>query len=236
MRLFIDKLSKAYGFLWAVRDLSVEVDSGDLIALLGPNGAGKTTLLKLLAGLITPTTGSIRFDGTPRTTRLSRPRTGLLMPADHLYDNLTVRENLRFFLSLYGQPSALRMIDAALNEVALLERGAQFVGNLSSGMRCRLSIAKWKLLQPDLLLLDEPYGVLDGSGIDLLEAFLRHQAENGVIVIMASHHVSRVLKLCSRALILKQGRLTFNEAKQQPWTSFDRAFGEFLPHGERWSS
>jgi heme ABC exporter ATP-binding subunit CcmA len=236
LRLLIDKLSKAYGFLWAVRDLSVEVDSGDLIALLGPNGAGKTTLLKLLAGLITPTTGSIRFDGTPRTARLSRPRTGLLMPADHLYDNLTVRENLRFFLSLYGQPSALRMIDAALNEVALLERGTQFVGNLSSGMRCRLSLAKWKLLQPDLLLLDEPYGVLDGSGIDLLEAFLRHQAENGGIVVMASHHVSRALKLCSRALILKQGRLTFNEAKQQPWTSFDRAFGEFLPHGERWSS
>jgi len=236
LRLLIDKLSKAYGFLWAVRDLSVEVDSGDLIALLGPNGAGKTTLLKLLAGLITPTTGSIRFDGTPRAARLSAPRTGLLMPADHLYDNLTVRENLRFFLSLYGQPSALGMIDAALNEVALLERGAQFVGNLSSGMRCRLSLAKWKLLQPDLLLLDEPYGVLDGSGIDLLETFLRHQAENGGIVIVASHHVSRALKLCSRALILRQGRLTFNEAKQQPWTSFDRAFGEFLPHGERWNS
>jgi ABC-type multidrug transport system ATPase subunit len=103
-------------------------------------------------------------------------------------------------------------------------------------MRCRLSIAKWKLLQPDLLLLDEPYGVLDGSGIDLLEAFLRQQTANGTIVVMASHHVARALKLCSRALILKQGRLTFNEAKQQPWTSFDRAFGEFLPHGERWSS
>jgi ABC-type multidrug transport system ATPase subunit len=236
LRLCIDKLSKAYGFLWAVRDLSVELDSGDLIALLGPNGAGKTTLLKLLAGLITPTTGSIRFDETSGITRLSRARTGLLMPADHLYDNLTVQENLSFFLSLYGHRCDLQMITSALDEVALLERGAEFVGNLSSGMRCRLSIAKWKLLQPDLLLLDEPYGVLDGSGIDLLEAFLRQQTANGTIVVMASHHVARALKLCSRAFILKQGRLTFNEAKQQPWTSFDRAFGEFLPHGERWSS
>jgi len=236
LRLFIDKLSKAYGFLWAVRDLSVEVDSGDLIALLGPNGAGKTTLLKLLAGLITPTTGSIRFDETSGTVRPFRARTGLLMPADHLYDNLTVQENLSFFLSLYGHRCDLQMITSALDEVALLERGAEFVGNLSSGMRCRLSIAKWKLLQPDLLLLDEPYGVLDGSGIDLLEAFLRQQTANGTIVVMASHHVARALKLCSRAFILKQGRLTFNEAKQQPWTSFDRAFGEFLPHGERWSS
>jgi len=236
LRLCIDKLSKAYGFLWAVHDLSVELDSGDLIALLGPNGAGKTTLLKLLAGLITPTTGSIRFDETSGTVRPSRARTGLLMPADHLYDNLTVQENLSFFLSLYGHRCDLQMITSALEEVALLERGAEFVGNLSSGMRCRLSIAKWKLLQPDLLLLDEPYGVLDGSGIDLLEAFLRQQTANGAIVVMASHHVARALKLCSRALILKQGRLTFNEAKQQPWTSFDRAFGEFLPHGERWSS
>jgi ABC-type multidrug transport system ATPase subunit len=236
LRLCIDKLSKAYGFLWAVRDLSVELDSGDLIALLGPNGAGKTTLLKLLAGLITPTTGSIRFDETSGTVRPFRARTGLLMPADHLYDNLTVQENLSFFLSLYGHRCDLQMITSALDEVALLERGAEFVGNLSSGMRCRLSIAKWKLLQPDLLLLDEPYGVLDGSGIDLLEAFLRQQTANGTIVVMASHHVARALKLCSRAFILKQGRLTFNEAKQQPWTSFDRAFGEFLPHGERWSS
>jgi ABC-type multidrug transport system ATPase subunit len=236
LRLCIDKLSKAYGFLWAVHDLSVELDSGDLIALLGPNGAGKTTLLKLLAGLITPTTGSIRFDETSGTVRPFRARTGLLMPADHLYDNLTVQENLSFFLSLYGHRCDLQMITSALDEVALLERGAEFVGNLSSGMRCRLSIAKWKLLQPDLLLLDEPYGVLDGSGIDLLEAFLRQQTANGTIVVMASHHVARALKLCSRALILKQGRLTFNEAKQQPWTSFDRAFGEFLPHGERWSS
>jgi ABC-type multidrug transport system ATPase subunit len=214
----------------------VTLESGDLVALLGPNGAGKTTLLKILAGLIAPTTGSIRFAGNSQTTPVPRARTGLLMPADHLYDNLTVRENLRFFLSLYRQPSDSHIIDSALKDMALFERSAEFVGNLSSGMRCRLSVAKWQLLQPDLLLLDEPYGVLDGSGIDLLEEFLRHQTQNGGIVIMASHHVSRALKLCSRALILKQGRLTFNEAKQQPWPSFDRAFGEFLPHGERWIS
>jgi len=236
LRLLVERLSKAYNFLWALRDFSVELESGDLVALLGPNGAGKTTLLKLLVGLIAPTSGSIRFEGTSRIAPLSRPRTGLLMPSDHLYDNLTVRENLSFFLSLYGHRCDLQMIDGALEEVTLLERGAEFIGNLSSGMRCRVSLAKWKLLQPDLLLLDEPYGVLDGSGIDLLEKFLRHQVENGGIVIMASHHVSRTLKLCRRALILKQGRLIFNELKRQPWPSFDRAFGEFLPQGEEWSS
>ena len=97
-------------------------------------------------------------------------------------------------------------------------------------MKCRLSIAKWLLLQPELLLVDEPYGVLDGSGIDLLETFLRERCAGGSIVIMASHHVSRVFNLCDRAVILSQGRLTFNETKQRPWPTFDKAFGEFLPH------
>src|SRR5262249_37646680 len=119
LRLIIDRLSKAYAFLWALRDLSVALESGDLVALLGPNGAGKTTLLKVLAGLIAPTTGSICFDGNPQKTSVPRARTGLLMPADHLYDNLTVRENLRFFLSLYRQPSNSHIIDSALKDVAL---------------------------------------------------------------------------------------------------------------------
>jgi len=166
LRLAVDKLAKAYGFLWALRDLRFDLAPGELVALLGPNGAGKTTLLKLLAGLIAPTTGTIRIDGAP----VSRAKIGLLAPADHLYDNLTVTENLRFFSALYNRPQR------------------------ADAMR------------------------------------------KGNIVIMASHHVARVLRLCSRALILHQGRLTFNEAKQRPWTSFDEAYSEFLPHGESWSS
>jgi ABC-type multidrug transport system ATPase subunit len=155
-----------------------------------------------------------------------------LTPADHLYENLTVQENLRFFTRLYDRSSSPNAIAAVLQQVNLGHRAEEFVANLSSGMKCRLSIAKWQLLEPELLLLDEPYGVLDGSGIDLLEGFLRDRSAKGSIVIMASHHVSRVLQLCNRAVILSQGRLTFNEAKRQPWPSFDQAFGEFLPRGD----
>jgi len=234
LRLSIEKLSKAYGFLWALRDLNLILEPGDFVALLGPNGAGKTTLLKLLAGLVAPTAGSIRLDDITlvRMTPAERGKIGLLTPADHLYDNLTARENLKFFTSLYDQPAEPRQIDAALEQVALAQRGDEFVANLSSGMKCRLSIAKWQLLQPSLLLLDEPYGVLDGSGVAFLEKFLQLQCANGSVVVVASHHVSRVLKICNRAVILKQGRLSFDETKQQPWPAFDRAFGEFLPHGE----
>ncbi len=232
MRLVIDKLAKAYGFLWALKDLQCEFAPGEIVALLGPNGAGKTTLLKLLAGLIAPTTGIIRIDGAPA----ARAKIGLLAPADHLYDTLTVTENLRFFSALYNRRQPAAAIEEALATVRLTDRANDYVANLSSGLKCRVSIAKWLLLDPELLLLDEPYGVLDGPGVDLLENFLLAQSAKGHIIIMASHHVARVLKLCSRALILHHGRLTFNEAKQQPWTSFQRAYGEFLPQGESWAS
>lgn len=233
MRVTVDRLAKAYGFLWALRELNLELTPGECIALLGPNGAGKTTLLKLLAGLITPTSGSIRFDGVnfARGAAALRARVGLLAPSDHLYENLTVRENLAFFTRLYDRNSAAAAIETALAHVSLAGRAGDYVANLSSGMKCRLSIAKWRLLQPELLLLDEPYGVLDGGGIDLLEHFLKQQCAEGSIVVIASHHVARVLGLCQRALVLSQGRLTFDEAKRQPWPSFDRAFGEFLPQG-----
>jgi heme ABC exporter ATP-binding subunit CcmA len=237
LRLIINKLAKAYGFMWALRDLSLDLPPGEFVALLGPNGAGKTTLLKLLAGLIAPSAGMIQMDGNALAGKnpLLRRQVGFLAPADHLYENLTLRENLRFFTSLYDHQERAGAIQAALEEVDLAERADEYVSSLSSGMKCRLSIAKWQLLQPGLLLLDEPYGVLDGSGVDLLETFLKAQCDQGHIVIMASHHVSRALKLCNRAVILHRGRLTFDEVKRQPWPNFAKAYGEFLPHGESWS-
>ena len=238
MHITVEKLAKAYGLLWALRDLNLDLKPGEFVALLGPNGAGKTTLLRVLAGLISPTTGSVQLDGTTLSHGASalRAKIGFLSPADHLYENLTVRENLLFFTALYHQKNNFHAIDQALQQVNLADRVGEYVANLSSGMKCRLSIAKWQLLAPEILLLDEPYGVLDGTGVGLLENFLLGQCAAGRIVVMASHHVSRVLKLASRALILNQGRLTFDEIKHEPWPNFDKAFSEFLPHGETWRS
>lgn len=234
LHLTIQKLSKAYGFLWALRDLNLDLSAGELAALLGPNGAGKTTLLKLIAGLISPTHGTIELDGAQfsAASGSSRAKIGLLTPASHLYEHLTLRENLHFFASLYAKKLDPAGIDAALAQVELSGRADDCAATLSSGMKCRLSIAKWNLLQPELLLLDEPYGVLDGGGVDLLENFLKDHCRKGNIVIMASHHVSRVLKICNRAIILHRGQLTFNAPRQEAWTDFDKTFGEFLPHRE----
>jgi heme ABC exporter ATP-binding subunit CcmA len=238
LHLTVRQLAKAYGLLWALRDITLDIPPGEFVALLGPNGAGKSTLLKLLAGLIYATKGAIEIDGVDvsRAPTSVRSSIGLLAPAEHLYDNLTVRENLRFFTLLYKKKLTAAAIDAALDAVGLKHRSEEIVSALSSGMKCRLSIAKWELLAPGLLLLDEPYGVLDGNGVSLLEDFLKAHCRKGNIVIMASHHVGRVLNICTRAVILHQGRLTFNEPRQQPWDSFTQAFGEFLPHGESWTS
>jgi ABC-type multidrug transport system ATPase subunit len=153
------------------------------------------------------------------------------VPSDHLYEHLRVGENLEFFIRLYNKQISRATREAALEQMNLKRWSDEYVSSLSSGMKCRLSVAKWKLLDPGLLLLDEPYGVLDGPGIDLMESFLTDHCRRGNIVILASHHIGRVLQLCTRAIILDQGKLQFDEPRRQPWESFERAFHDFLPRG-----
>jgi heme ABC exporter ATP-binding subunit CcmA len=235
LRLTVHRLAKAYGYFWALKDLEIQATGGERIALLGPNGAGKTTFLRLLAGAIYPTRGEIRFDDALLTRQSARERAavGLLTPGEHLYDNLTARENLGFFLQLYDKQPEPKAIAEALETVGLGRWADEYTGALSSGMKCRLSVAKCQLLKPKLLLLDEPYGVLDGGGVDLLESFLKAHSAQGGVVMIASHHIARVLDICTRAVILDQGKLIFDEARREPWDSFARAFGAFLPGGHR---
>jgi heme ABC exporter ATP-binding subunit CcmA len=233
LQLTVRDLSKAYGLRWALRDLNLDLVPGECIALLGPNGAGKTTLLKLLAGLIYPTRGNIQLNGAQfsRTATELRSTIGFLTPGEHLYENLTVRENLGFFTALYDKNVSSASIEYALQDMGLAASSNEYAAALSSGMKFRLSIAKWRLLEARLLLLDEPYGVLDGNGVNLLETFLKSECEKGSAVVVASHHIARVLQLCTRALILHQGKLIFDEPRRQPWDSFERAFADFLPRG-----
>jgi heme ABC exporter ATP-binding subunit CcmA len=237
LHLEVHHLSKSYGFAWALKEIDLTFRSGECVALLGPNGAGKTTLIKTLAGIIRPTAGEMLIDGVKVTAQSGHrgPRIGLLAPGDHLYEQLTAEENLRLFLALYGDDKGAAIRDA-LTAVGLKDWAGEFVGAFSSGMKCRLSIAKWQLLKPALLLVDEPYGVLDGSGVDLLESYLTEISRGGGLVIMATHHVARSAALCSRAVILKRGRVCFDENKRPAWDSFLSAVGDFLPRGEAWAS
>ena len=231
MRVTAHQLSKAYGYVWALRDVNLELAQGECVALLGPNGAGKSTLLRLLCALIRPTRGDIGIDGISPQEARARASIGLLSPHDHLYEKLTAEENLKLFLSLYRRAADGDRMKTALADVGLGDWAAEYVSSFSSGMRCRLSIAKWLLLEPRLLLVDEPYGVLDGGGVDLLETQLKRVCDRGGCVLMATHHILRATDLCTRAMILRQGRIIFDEPKRSPWESFDQAIGEFLPRG-----
>ncbi len=222
----MDRVSKVYGLLWALREVRLELEPGEWVALLGPNGAGKTTLLRLLAALAYPTAGAIELFGKPLPYGNSplRGKIGFLASGGHLYDNLTVSENLRFFVSLYRGDATPEERRAVLNEVGLHEKTGEYVSTLSLGMRCRLAIAKWRLVNPGLLLVDEPYGALDPPGVDMLNRFLESLCAGGGIVVLATHDVPRVLERCSRAVMLNRGRIVFDELRQDPWDSFHAAF------------
>ncbi|MDP6560016.1 MAG: heme ABC exporter ATP-binding protein CcmA [Candidatus Binatia bacterium] len=235
MNLVSRNLAKAYGSTWALRDVNLEIRKGDCIALLGPNGAGKTTLLKLLSALLYPSMGEIEFNGEKLTQGNLRLRSaiGFLSPDGYLYEKLTATENLLFFTSLYGKENKLKEMGKVLERVGLGRWSSEYASSFSHGMKCRLSIAKWLLLEPELLLLDEPYGALDGSGVDVLDDFLRDLCAARGIVILATHNAQRALSVCSRALILDRGRIIFDEPKQDPWENFHRAYAAFLPRNQQ---
>jgi ABC-type transport system involved in cytochrome c biogenesis ATPase subunit len=222
LRIAVHQLGKAYGYFWALRDLELEIPAGECVALLGPNGAGKTTFLRLLSGLIYPTQGEIEFEGTKfsRSSIELRSGLGFLAPSEHLYENLTVRENLDFFTALYNKRAATASIDEALAAVGLERWAGEYVSALSSGMKCRLSIATWRLLDPGLLLLDEPYGVLDGGGVDLLKRSL------SPIVARADRHPGLTPCLAGAPTMRPgahpaSGKIDLRRAAPRPWTVFN---------------
>jgi ABC-type multidrug transport system ATPase subunit len=166
---------------------------------------------------------------------MARGAVGYLTPADHFYDHLTVRENLRLIASLYGRTASAEELRAAVARVGLSSQLDQFAFSLSSGMKCRLGVAKWILLGSELLLLDEPYGPLDGSGVDLLEGFVRDSVAQGRTCLIATHQITRALKLTSRVLMLRHGRLVFNGDSAAAAAS-GGLFDDLLPRGEAWKS
>ncbi|HWP57764.1 MAG TPA: ABC transporter ATP-binding protein [Candidatus Acidoferrales bacterium] len=220
------QLSKAFGSQWALRDVSFDLRAGECVALLGQNGAGKTTLLKLLSALMRPTSGAIE---------LARPAVGYLVPGAHLYEHLTVGENLRLFLALHNNKKTPAEVEKALSRASLTGAQDWLVSALSAGMKCRLLIAKWLLVEPGLLLLDEPYGPLDGAGVDLLESFVSELTRAQTAVIIATHQIPRALALCSRALVLTRGRLVFDGPRDDAAANLDRLGESLLPRGEAWS-
>lgn len=211
-RVELSDVSRHFGRRRAVSKFSMTAAVGEIVGLLGPNGAGKSTIIGMLATLVAPTSGSIRY-GTRTAGDAGaevRGRIGLLAHELHLYPELTARQNLEFFAQLHGVDPH-RVADA-LASAGLTERGGDEVSGFSRGMRQRLALERALLHDPRLVLLDEPFTGLDDRAVGVVSARLRALAARGALVILATHDLDLADGLVSRVVVVRDGRLVTDEA------------------------
>ena len=206
----VNGLTKRYGDTLAVDELSFQVAQGATLGLLGGNGAGKTTTIAMLLGLLIPTAGSISVLGhhMARQRFAALARMNFSSPYVALPSRLSVAENLRVYGHLYGVPKLERRIAELAEELELTDLLDRPAGALSAGQKTRVALAKSLINRPAVLLLDEPTASLDPDTGDWVRSWLeRYQAQSGCTILLASHNMAEVERLCSTVLMLKLGRI-----------------------------
>jgi ABC-2 type transport system ATP-binding protein len=214
-------VSKSYGDRLALKNVSMEAASGEILAVIGPNGAGKTTLLSIIAGIQEPDAGQV-----------SRPagEVGWVPQQAAVYGKLTVAENLRLFARLEKRPDVEDVVARMLQQTGLEDRADDQVSTLSGGNRQRVNIAVGLLSEPEVLLLDEPSASLDPRQRERLWEFLRALAEHGTAIIFSTHNVAEAERNAARVLVLADGELLFQGGAHDLalGEDFETAFVEFL--------
>ena len=202
-------LTKLYGELVAVDDLSFEVAPGEVLGLVGPNGAGKTTTLRSLVGIVRPTRGRIEIGGhdLEREPVAAKRQLAFMPDEPHLFEYLSVEEHLRFTARLYHVTDVERRLPALLSELELADKARALPAELSRGMRQKLVIACGLLHDPRALLFDEPLTGLDPAGIRRMKKTIVERARSGAAVLLYSHLLHLVEEICTRVLIVKKGRM-----------------------------
>ncbi len=207
----IDHLSKRYGDLFAVRDLSLTIPRGSVFGLIGPNGAGKTTTFSVLATLLRPTSGSVTVAGfdPARQARDVRRRLGYMPDAMGVYDGLRVAEYLEFFAASYKLPRArwAATLDTLLELVDLGTKRDAMVNSLSRGMKQRLSLARALVHDPEVLVLDEPASGLDPRARVELRNLLVELRSMGKTIVISSHILAELTEMCTAVGIMEKGQL-----------------------------
>ena len=218
-------LTRHFGDRVAVDDVSFELEAGQVFALLGPNGAGKTTTLRMLAGLIAPTSGSVKIGGeamTPRAAPKLRERLGFLTEAPGLWDNLTVRDNLMVYAQLYGMHDAEKAVSEALTLFEIADRRDDRTARLSKGLKQRVALARALVHRPRIVLLDEPTAGLDPeSARDVRELIVAMRGE-GRAVLLCTHNLDEVERVADRVAVLRSRLVAIGtpaELRQRLFTS-----------------
>ena len=208
-------LSKTYNTKEAVKDVSFEVNQNEIIGILGPNGCGKTTTIGMILGLLKPSKGKVLINGveieSQRVDLLNQ--LNFISPYIELPKKLTVRQNLEVYGRLYDIKKLKEKIDYLSEKLRLYEFIDELIGELSSGQKNRVSLAKSIINDPKVLLLDEPTASLDPETGDFIRSFLEeYQQEKKTSILLASHNMTEVERLCSSVLMMKKG-LIIDEGK-----------------------
>jgi len=221
----VDGLTKRYGETLAVDQVTFAVRRGETVGLLGGNGAGKTTTIAMLIGLLVPTGGRISVLGhdMAKDRFAALAQMNFSSPYVALPHRLTVAENLRVYCHLYNVPKMERRIAELAEELDLKDLLKRPAGKLSAGQKTRVALAKALINRPKLLLLDEPTASLDPDTGDMVRSWLeRYRAESGCTVLLASHNMAEVERLCGTVLMMKQGRIVDRGSPDDLLTRYNR--------------
>jgi ABC-2 type transport system ATP-binding protein len=217
--LELRNVTKRYSGIIAVNDVSFVARSGEVTGYLGPNGSGKSTTLKMIAGLIDPSEGEIRFRGEPihRDRIAYKQHLGYVPEEPQLYSHLSGAEYLEMVGQLRGLPAGplAEKIDAFMRLFALHGDRHVLISSYSKGMRQKVLLAAALLHNPDLILLDEPFSGLDVNSALVLRDLIQQLAQRGKVVLFSSHELETVERVSSRVVILHKGRLVANDSIEQ---------------------
>ncbi len=197
-------LGKSYGGFWALQNLELEVERGSVFGLLGPNGSGKTTTLAMLLGILKPTQGSFEWFGSQYRPSYIK-KIGAILETPNFYPYLTGFDNLKIVAKIKGVSE--ERIQEVLAWVKLAEHSNKFFKQYSLGMKQRLAIASALLNEPEVLILDEPTNGLDPAGIVQIREMIAQISERGTTIILASHLLDEVEKVCTHYAVLEKGKL-----------------------------
>ncbi|MGA3284173.1 MAG: ABC transporter ATP-binding protein [Verrucomicrobiota bacterium] len=224
----VEGLTKLYGEFVAVNELSFSVQPGEVMGLVGPNGAGKTTTLRCLSGIIPPTRGTVRVGGHDivQDAIAAKKQLAFFTDEPRLFDYLTVWQHLNFVARIYQVPDYERIGRELLEELEIANKQDALPGELSRGMKQKLAIACGLLHSPKVIYFDEPLTGLDPLGIRRMKDSILKRARDGAAIIISSHLLHLVEEICSRILILKNGRKIIDGTLEEVTRKFSEQPGD----------
>ena len=234
--LSVKHLKKKFGKINVLKDISFDVEKGDILAIVGPSGSGKSTLLRCLNMLEVPTSGKIIFEGVNLTSKdanlsLVREKMGMVFQQFNLFDHLTVMENLTLApikLKVMGEGNAKRKAIELLKMIDLYDKIDTYPSSLSGGQKQRIAIIRTLMMEPDIILFDEPTSALDPLMVGDVLDLIKRLANSNKTMIIVSHELNFVRNIASKVLFLDEGKVKFYGSNKEFFTSKNKDIKEFL--------